>query len=473
MIRRITLKDFMSHRDTSIELNGGVTVLTGPNNIGKSAVVEALRCVVENPASQELIRHGASKAVVSIELDSGEVITWERTPTSSRYKIFKDGREEIYAKVGNNVPEDVKKLLRISPVITGDNEEVNVHIALQKDPIFIPSGSRAAGFFAASTEAHYLIRMQQILKTKADIKKARRKEIEEEVTRLQRLVEAYLPLDTIGEMFSTIDRLETEIKRLEEAIPLLLENIEKLEITVGEVTSLKAQYEVFEGIKEPPPINNTVPLKELVNAMTSVISYLNYLGELEAILEQLESPPEIRSTGELYNYLSNISALTATVQHLDLIDRELKNLLPPPDIYPSKDLSNLISHIEELERERLGLSEENLLLSSLKPFPDLRPIDELRSFIGKIKSITEEMALLGKYQEIIFDLKPPPELKSPHEITALRNLITNIGDVERKITKEEEEYAEIERLLQKRRSEIEEKLRTIRICPLCNQPITG
>ncbi|MEJ5349733.1 MAG: hypothetical protein WHS46_13720 [Desulfosoma sp.] len=49
-----------------MELHSGVTVLTGPNNTGKSAVVKALRCVSENPPSAQLSRHGATKAVVGL-----------------------------------------------------------------------------------------------------------------------------------------------------------------------------------------------------------------------------------------------------------------------------------------------------------------------------------------------------------------------------------------------------------------------
>jgi AAA15 family ATPase/GTPase len=49
MIKSITLENLLSHQDTRIELTFGVTVITGPNNVGKSAVVEAVRSLVQNP----------------------------------------------------------------------------------------------------------------------------------------------------------------------------------------------------------------------------------------------------------------------------------------------------------------------------------------------------------------------------------------------------------------------------------------
>jgi predicted ATP-dependent endonuclease of OLD family len=42
MIKRIELTNFMSHEHTVLEPAAGLTLLIGPNNCGKSAVVAAL-----------------------------------------------------------------------------------------------------------------------------------------------------------------------------------------------------------------------------------------------------------------------------------------------------------------------------------------------------------------------------------------------------------------------------------------------
>ena len=39
----------LNHAATVLDFPPGLSVLTGPNNIGKSAVVEALRCLTQNP----------------------------------------------------------------------------------------------------------------------------------------------------------------------------------------------------------------------------------------------------------------------------------------------------------------------------------------------------------------------------------------------------------------------------------------
>ena len=93
MIKSITLENFMSHRATRIDLAPGVTVITGPNNVGKSAWVEAVRSLVQNPSQKHSIRHGAKQAVVRLELDSGEIIEWVRTEKTAYYRLFRpEGR---------------------------------------------------------------------------------------------------------------------------------------------------------------------------------------------------------------------------------------------------------------------------------------------------------------------------------------------------------------------------------------------
>ena len=51
VIKRIELINFMSHEHTVIEPAAGLTVLVGPNNCGKSAIVTALQILCHNDNS--------------------------------------------------------------------------------------------------------------------------------------------------------------------------------------------------------------------------------------------------------------------------------------------------------------------------------------------------------------------------------------------------------------------------------------
>jgi DNA replication and repair protein RecF len=68
-VTRLSLTDFRSYADTSVELGPGVTTFTGPNGVGKTNLVEAIgylaalgshRVATDAP----LVRHGAERAVL-------------------------------------------------------------------------------------------------------------------------------------------------------------------------------------------------------------------------------------------------------------------------------------------------------------------------------------------------------------------------------------------------------------------------
>ena len=103
MLTRLILENFMAHGRTELPLGPGLTVLTGPNNVGKSAVVEALRCLASNPTPRHYIRHGAKEARVTAVFEDGTEVTWVRREKYAQYEILRPGaaEPELFTKLGN------------------------------------------------------------------------------------------------------------------------------------------------------------------------------------------------------------------------------------------------------------------------------------------------------------------------------------------------------------------------------------
>lgn len=77
---RIRVRNFQSIVDAEIEVVG-FTVVTGPNNSGKTAFIRAVQGLYSNPGGDAFVRHGAEKLVVDMTfVDDGQSVRWEKGP---------------------------------------------------------------------------------------------------------------------------------------------------------------------------------------------------------------------------------------------------------------------------------------------------------------------------------------------------------------------------------------------------------
>ena len=99
----------------------GFTVIIGPSDRGKSAIIRALRGVLRNQVGANHITYGEKNVAVAIEIN-GKPIELTRNSKTTTYTVG----EEEYAKLAGEVPPVVKEM--------GFNEvEVN---GVKLDPIF-------------------------------------------------------------------------------------------------------------------------------------------------------------------------------------------------------------------------------------------------------------------------------------------------------------------------------------------------
>ena len=69
MIRHIHIRDFVLIDSLDLELDPGMTVLTGETGAGKSILVDAIGMVLGDRADSAAVRHGAKQAEITVTLD--------------------------------------------------------------------------------------------------------------------------------------------------------------------------------------------------------------------------------------------------------------------------------------------------------------------------------------------------------------------------------------------------------------------
>lgn len=109
-IDRLVVSNFQSLESADIEL-GPFTVIVGPSNSGKSALLRALRAVIRNVNSPSSVKVGKN-AFTSQVTFGGTDVSIERGKSQSTYRvILPDGTEEVFTKAGRTVPDEVQKFL--------------------------------------------------------------------------------------------------------------------------------------------------------------------------------------------------------------------------------------------------------------------------------------------------------------------------------------------------------------------------
>lgn len=516
MIKSIHLENYMAHKDTTIELAPGVTVITGPNNVGKSAVVEAIRYVVQNPPPKHVIRHGAKHAIVRLELDSGEIVEWHRSDKTAFYKIIQregddpqgDWKEEAYRKLGREVPEDIRALLRLDQVKT-EGDDIDLHIGDQRRPIFLldKAGSQAAAFFAASTEADYLIRMQQALKRRTDTAKASRKELSKTCDQTRAELSRYTPLDDLEADLRVAEQSYQRIKEIKQSLPLLGDSIQTLTATAEEHRLNQAVAAFLQDAQPPPETLEIEQLHNLVMDLQDQEAQLHTAAACSQVYNRLGDPPVLleiralgawlartRATGERLDYnrgqeklfatltsapaLSAVSSLEDKISSLRKIQHDLRMarqtaavlgaISPPSELQDLTRFQKLMAVLSQAEGNYRTSRQEEALLAPLQFPPELHNLENLQERLNLLAAGQAALDRLTRSGAAFSPLQPAPDL---NRLTDLESVITALTALEAKLTDQNRLWGNIEAQRKEKQGDLEKLIVDTGYCPLCGSPM--
>lgn len=443
MIKKIILENYMSHARTEIELAKGLTVLIGPNNCGKSAVVGALQTLCHNEKGSFMVRAGEKKCRVTVETEDGHIIVWRRQKDVPSYEI--DGEE--FHRIGNSPPENLQKFLRLPKVQSeqGGNVEFDIHFGNQKTPIFLvdePPG-RAATFFASSSDARLLVEMQRIHRQKIQEAKQIAKKTKDDVAALEKKLKCLSPLDAVGSLLGKLQDSETQIEKAGREIDQLSKLIAILEKEEKALLNQSRNWEALSVLAAPPEMEPAVSLEELADSISEHLGSLNMkivqlaclggLAQLAVKLPELVLEHEERWTAEgCFQKLAGLIVdLSSTLEEREKKIKEfscLGQLVPVPELSPAEMLDGLISRLLFEMKKMEHFSVKNIFLENLREVPKLLPEAEisllLREFIALEALLTEHQAK----SLVLANLGQPPE---PFVVKPLKELIEKISDTDR------------------------------------------
>ena len=221
--------NYQSILDETIEL-GQVTVIAGPGDAGKSAILRAIRAAFLNDGNDRDIRHGEKACSVELDFEDGITVIWSKARgKGGEYTIAHPPQEgedgctfEKFSKTGGAVPEEVQAIFGVAEVELGPSNTVTPQLSDQFDIPFVlgESGSKRAKIIGKATRLDVVVTAQAACKTSADShKRAATQEyqaLESLTSQLEDLpnIEEYDSLSTkLTEVMADLDAILTVARR--------------------------------------------------------------------------------------------------------------------------------------------------------------------------------------------------------------------------------------------------------------------
>ncbi len=430
MLKKITLKNYMSHALTVIEPAAGLTVLIGPNNCGKSAVVSALQTLCGNEKGSYMVRHNEKDCQVIVETDDGHTIEWFRKKGVPGYVL--DG--EPVHRVKKDILEQIQDVLRLPKVIPTDapdaaerREAFDIHFATQKAPIFLldEPPSRAALFFASASDAALLVEMQKRHRTKVMEASREKTRLERELHAADALLAALDPVAELNKSIAEAERAYETIVSAERETEKLRQLVEHLE-TQSEIHGrCQSAVELIRALTPPPPLPDT--------------------GALTVVLESLAHYHDARDTW------------TAQSQ-------ALRAITPPPRLGDAAALAWLCQHLEEQERAHAVNAGRAEQLSILDEPPEFGDAAKLAHLTEELEAAQRRFAAHVQARDVLKVLRVLP---AEQETRALVELLESRAQLEARARDAAQEAKDLEAERQGVMNEIRAWASSNPTCPTC------
>jgi len=117
MIQKLEIENFQSHTKSVLEFSPGVNAIIGSSDSGKTAILRAMRWVIENrPRGDAFRSFWGGKTSVKLTADDNLIERAMDKTTLNAYQLTNKDSDLLFTAMGTSVPEEIEKALNINPV---------------------------------------------------------------------------------------------------------------------------------------------------------------------------------------------------------------------------------------------------------------------------------------------------------------------------------------------------------------------
>lgn len=372
-ITDVTIKGFQSHKESSFTLSPGLTVITGPSDAGKTAVIRALRWLAFNEPQGEgflytvrnadgSIKDQEEQAEVTVNFDNGVSITKTRRKGKTTYihSLYPEPWEKA------EVPPEIKEALGLLKQSYGDNFETCLNFAFQLDPPFLLSetggtGAKVLGKLAGTEVVDKAIGAvnKRTHNTRAELAQA-----EKQIGQLDVELLEYLDVD---DKYDAVEILEIRFQDVDKLLTIqkvLTEKKNQHEALTDRITALNDKLEPLQMVQAL-----------LINLKAVVIS-----EDRRQVVEKLQ--------GDFWKAVNDSKDARQTIRKLE-------------------DVPNLLQRSKALGLEEAKLIELTELINSYKMLQEL-----IRRYEATITASNEVLKLKGRIADVELSFTTTDQLKT-------------------------------------------------------------
>ncbi len=438
-ITKLILENFQSHKYSELVFNGGMNVIIGPSDSGKSAIIRALKWVLYNePSGDYFIRENENQCSVTIHTNDGFILKRYRTRSKNGYSLtYPNGEELTFEGVGNSVPNEIVETIGIQKIQLDSDESASINIGEQLEGPFLLSEKTSTRANAIGRLVGVNILDDAIKETVKDIKNinSKKKNLEESLDNINNELESFNYLDqlisTYNELKDKLNLLEYKNKKLEKLLTLksnlnsILSNKKNAEAILNNLKNLYRIETLFEKLS-----------KELIKYYNFEKTHekLTFYNEKIMVTEKiLNSLIDLSKVDRTYN---NLGYKIKSYNEFTLLYAKYNKLKKDKNIY--MNLMDSLEHIDQVNNIYNDLYlKTNTYLKILQYNSRLIEIKKKIHYIYQINDRLNKFTEKTNIEEITLRIKLLVDLVSfNNKILKLQKDITRSSEIIKKLNED-------------------------------------
>ncbi|MCL4452030.1 MAG: AAA family ATPase [Candidatus Thermoplasmatota archaeon] len=458
LIKSLELKNFLSHRETTLYFDSGINMIVGHNGAGKTTILDAIkfamfgkdRARLSNPVS-----HGSSACYVKLTFQVDE----DTYDVMRSYGERQRDREATIARNGTEIANSQDAVTSTVERIIGMEQDVfekSVFVAQGEiDDLVNEQPRKRKEFFSRMIGIEKLSNTATML---GEISRDVTSSISEAKGKLERLS---VYRESLSRSLIEKERLSDELGKAADSIGEVVEEEKRLK------DLLSSQREALAGLKGK---------SALLESRRSEYSRLaSEVAAIEGSLKKHESMMnENRRIEEnpLFIYHGEIMEASGSITRLVDLSKRKKEIVEAEKTF--NDLTGQLSDLQKDHDLYAGYSEESAILTrtlkTLEPGNDRWKIasDRLALFLEEIKTVEARIKNLGPEVEKIFGSLDVDASTVSNRIEEIEKHIDDIG---KRINAKKSELGSRNERKRELSSRIDQ-LRGKNVCPLCGSELS-